>query len=158
MSEINHAARQGARQIRQLGLEDLWAVLDIERQGYSHPWTEGIFRDCFHSNYRTWALTENDEIIAYAIVAYMAGEAHLLNLCVAQSHRGRGAARSLLRHLIIHSQEEGMSRILLEVRISNEAAVSLYFSEGFEQIGIRPQYYPAAKGRESARVMALTIA
>ncbi|MBS3803923.1 MAG: ribosomal protein S18-alanine N-acetyltransferase [Oleiphilaceae bacterium] len=158
MSEPIHAVSGKSRQVRALHLDDLDAVLDIERQGYSHPWTPGVFRDCFHANYRTWALTEDKEVIGYAVVAYMVDEAHLLNLCVARRHHRSGGARYLLRHLIAQARQENMSRVLLEVRLSNEPAVTLYNSEGFEQIGIRPQYYPAVRGRESARVMALVIA
>lgn len=157
MPEIIHAGPGQFRKMRALTLDDLPAVLTIERQGYSHPWTDGVFRDCFHANYRTWVLTEEKAVIGYAIVAYMADEAHLLNLCVARRHHRSGAARCLLRQLITQAKQDSMSRVLLEVRISNEPAVALYASENFEQIGIRPQYYPAPKGRESARVMALTL-
>jgi ribosomal-protein-alanine N-acetyltransferase len=48
---------------------------------------------------------------------------------------------------------EGMSQLLLEVRVSNHAAIALYQNEGFREIGQRPGYYPAANGREDARVL-----
>lgn len=129
----------------------------LELQSYSHPWTEAVFLDCFKPDYRLWALDQANELIGYAVVAHLFDEAHLLNLCTNPSHRRSGAARLLLRHLITAVAHDSMSRLILEVRESNRAAINLYIREGFESIGVRPGYYPAAGGREDARVMALPL-
>lgn len=139
--------------VRPLALDDVPAVLDIERQGYSHPWSESVFRDCFKDNYRLWGACHGDMLLAYAVVAYMVDEAHLLNICVHPSGRGKGVGRYLLRHVLATAAHEGMSQLLLEVRVSNHAAIALYQNEGFHEIGHRPGYYPAANGREDARVL-----
>jgi ribosomal-protein-alanine N-acetyltransferase len=139
--------------VRPLAPEDVSAVLDIERQGYSHPWSESVFRDCFKDNYRLWGACHGDMLMAYAVVAYMVDEAHLLNICVHPSARGEGVGRHLLRHVLATAAHEGMSQLLLEVRVSNHAAIALYQNEGFHEIGQRPGYYPAANGREDARVL-----
>lgn len=55
------------------------------------------------------------------------------------------------------ARAEGMVQVLLEVRESNDAAYRLYRQEGFREIGRRKGYYPAASGREDARVMALSL-
>ncbi|WP_404368426.1 ribosomal protein S18-alanine N-acetyltransferase [Marinobacter sp.] len=157
MSSTWHTALSPAREVRPLRREDVSRVLEIERRGYSHPWSEGVFHDCFRSDYRLWALSEDGFLLGYAVVAYMVDEAHLLNLCVTPEVRRSGAGRLLLRHLITLAAQEGMSRVVLEVRMGNQTAADLYTSEGFEQIGIRPQYYPAAGEREAARVMALSL-
>nr|WP_284048081.1 ribosomal protein S18-alanine N-acetyltransferase [Marinobacter sp. ATCH36] len=141
--------------IRALCEDDLPEVLDIERQGYSFPWSESVFRGCFRPDYRLWALDIGDGLSGYAVVAYMAGEAHLLNLCVAAGQRRSGAGRRLLRHLVAESARDGMSQVLLEVRNSNDGALDLYVSEGFSVIGRRPGYYPGGQEREDALVMAL---
>lgn len=143
--------------IRALCHEDLPDVLNIECQGYSFPWSESIFRGCFRPDYRLWALESGHWLTGYAVVAYMAGEAHLLNLCVAPAKRGSGGGRRLLRHLVVESAREGMAQVLLEVRMSNRAAIDLYASEGFGVIGRRPGYYPSGKEREDALVMALPL-
>lgn len=139
--------------VRPLALEDVPAVLDIERQGYSHPWSESVFLDCFKDNYRLWGACQGGRLVAYAVVAYMVDEAHLLNICVHPGTRGEGVGRYLLRHVLATSAHEGMSQLLLEVRVSNHAALALYQDEGFHEIGQRPGYYPAANGREDARVL-----
>jgi len=139
--------------VRPLALEDVAAVLDIERQGYSNPWSESVFLDCFKDNYRLWGACHGDRLMAYAVVAYMVDEAHLLNICVHPNARGEGVGRYLLRHVLATAAHEGMSQLLLEVRVSNHTALALYQSEGFQEIGLRPGYYPAANGREDARVL-----
>ena len=141
--------------IRELLQEDLPDVLDIERQGYSHPWPETVFRDCFRDNYRLWSAFHGDALVGYAVVAYMFDEAHLLNLCVHPHSRGQGTASMLLRHTLAEASREQIGQVILEVRISNAVANGLYTSEGFIEIGRRPQYYPCANGQEDARVMAI---
>ncbi|KAA1173104.1 ribosomal-protein-alanine N-acetyltransferase [Marinobacter salinexigens] len=144
-------------QIRALTPGDLSQVLDIEHQGYSFPWSEGVFKDCFRDNYRLWALDDGRRLVGYAIVAYMFDEAHLLNICVDPSVRRQGAGRFLLRYLLAEAARDGMIQVVLEVRASNDAAARLYLSEGFSQVGQRTDYYPSARGREAALVMTLGL-
>lgn len=112
---------------------------------------------CFRPDYRLWALEWGQRLSGYAVVAYMVGEAHLLNLCVAPAKQGNGGGRRLLRHLVLEAARDGMSQVLLEVRASNRAAIDLYAAEGFDVIGRRKGYYPAGREREDALVMALPL-
>lgn len=157
MSVNYQQAVDSMRVIRELSKADLPSVMDIERQGYSYPWSGAVFMDCFRTNYRLWALEQADELIGYAVVAYLVDEAHLLNLCVASPHRGSGAGRFLLRHLIAAAVHDSMVQVILEVRQSNRRAIGLYEVEGFHTIGQRPGYYPAPGGKEDACVMALSL-
>tara|TARA_R110002111_G_scaffold259275_1_gene329153 strand:- start:2656 stop:3177 length:522 start_codon:yes stop_codon:yes gene_type:complete len=143
--------------IRPLEPEDLPEILDIERQGYSHPWTEGIFLDCFKPSYRLWGACQGGSLIGYVVVSYVLDEVQLLNLCVHPGYRGLGAGRFLLRHLRTEAARESMNQVILEVRLSNKVASKLYRAEGFEETGRRPGYYPAASGREDARIMTLLL-
>ncbi|WP_223792673.1 ribosomal protein S18-alanine N-acetyltransferase [Marinobacter sp. F4216] len=136
---------------------DVPDVLEIERQGHSFPWTEAIFRDSFRGNYRLWTAWAEERLLGFAVVAYLFDEAHLLNLCVSPKVQGQGIGRRLLRHLVAEASLDHIWQIILEVRVSNDAAYHLYKSEGFRQIGRRPDYYPAAEGREDARVMAFSL-
>lgn len=143
------------RIIRPLAPSDIEAVLAIELTGYSHPWSETVFRDCFRPDHRLWGLVQDHELKGYAVVAHLFDEAHLLNLCVGRSWHGQGGGRQLLRHLIAESFHERMCRVLLEVRRSNTAAIGLYQSEGFVRIGERPGYYPGSPEPEDALVFSL---
>lgn len=144
-------ALQGV-QVRALDKQELQQVLEIERLCHSHPWSEPVFLDCFHSHYRLWALVREQALLGYAVVNYLVDEAHLLNICVHPDLQGVGAGRYLLRHALAESVRDRMSCMILEVRESNRAATSLYSSEGFEEIGLRSGYYPDG---ENARVLSL---
>lgn len=157
MTDSYLAARNATRLIRELTQDDLPHVMDIERQGYSNPWSEPVFRDCFRADYRLWGLVEADTLLGYAIVAYLVDEAHLLNLCVGRHSRRSGAGQQLLRHLMAEAGRDGMVRVLLEVRVSNQAATTLYLNEGFSEIGRRAGYYPGVDGPEDALVLALGL-
>ncbi|SDX56831.1 ribosomal protein S18-alanine N-acetyltransferase [Marinobacter mobilis] len=143
--------------VRPLTETDLDAVIDIERQSYSHPWAKGVFLDCFHPNYRLWALEGSAGLVGYSIVSYQFDEAHLLNICISPASHRCGLGRRLLRHVVASAAHDGMVAVILEVRASNEQAARLYLSEGFQEIGRRPGYYPDGSGREDARVMSLSL-
>ncbi len=143
--------------IRPLEPGDLPEILNIEFQGYSHPWSEGIFLDCFKPGYRLWGVCENGTLVGYVVVSYVLDEVNLLNLCIHPGCRGRGAGKLLLRHLLAEAGRECMNQVILEVRLSNSVAIKLYRNEGFEEVGRRPRYYPAASGREDARIMVLLL-
>lgn len=143
---------------RVMQLEDIPGVMAIERRAYEFPWTDGIFRDCIRAGYYCRLCLRGTGLSGYGIMAVAAGEAHVLNLCVDRIERGRGLGKVLLTHLIGRAEEEGALRVLLEVRVSNSAALSLYESAGFEEIGLRRNYYPGRNGRENAIVLSKTLA
>jgi len=143
--------------IRAMLESDVPAVILIERASYQFPWSEGIFRDCLRVGYVCRAVALEDELIAYGVMSVGAGEAHILNVCVDQSHRCCGIGRSLLEHLLRRAAAAGMSEAYLEVRPSNTAAIRLYQALGFEHIGMRRGYYQAVGGREDAAVLKLSL-
>ena len=136
---------------------DLRGVALVERAAYDFPWSHGIFRDCLLAGYYSLVLDVANVVSGYAIMSITAGEAHILNLCVDPSVRRLGYGRRLLHALLCKAQESAVGRIFLEVRPTNRAALGLYRSLGFEQIGIRCDYYQALDGREDAAVLALEL-
>ncbi|HLU61849.1 MAG TPA: ribosomal protein S18-alanine N-acetyltransferase [Gammaproteobacteria bacterium] len=136
---------------------DVPAVMANERAAYTHPWSEGIFRDCLHSGYSCWVVETDSGVVGHGVMSVAVGETHILNICIAPSRQGRGYGRALLRHLLDLSREYGALMAFLEVRPSNTAAVRLYESIGFSEVGRRRNYYPAGTGREDAIVMALGL-
>lgn len=137
--------------------EHLDAVMELERRAYPFPWTRGIFRDCLHAGYPSWVLVDDGILVGYGLLSVAVGEAHILNVCTAPEVRGRGHGRRLLRTLLQQARGRAAQRVFLEVRPSNVGAIALYHAEGFNEIGRRPRYYPAANGREDAIVMALEL-
>jgi ribosomal-protein-alanine N-acetyltransferase len=143
--------------LRPMRESDVDAVYDIEVRAYPFPWTAGIFRDCLRADYPSWVLVEDGRIIGYYLMSLAADEAHVLNVCVAPEAQGRGHGRRLLRSILQLARARRVQRVFLEVRPTNTNAIALYFSEGFNEIGRRPRYYPAGSGREDALVMAIEL-
>ena len=139
--------------IRAMRGNDVGEVVGIERSSYQFPWSEGIFRDCLRVGYVCRVVTVSRQVMAYGVMSFGAGEAHILNLCVAEAYRCRGIGRRLLGSLIERAAAAGMADAFLEVRPSNMAAIRLYLALGFEQVGMRRGYYQAANGREDAAVL-----
>jgi [ribosomal protein S18]-alanine N-acetyltransferase len=140
-------------EIRAMQDADITQVLRIERASYAFPWTEGIFRDCLRVNYTCRVAEIGVVAVGYGILSVAAGEAHLLNLCVADVYRCRGIGRRLLAHLLQAAGSAGAREAFLEARPSNISAIRLYQSLGFVQIGMRRGYYQAVDGREDAIVL-----
>ncbi len=140
--------------LRRMQPEDLPTVLRNERRSYSHPWTEGIFSDCMESGYECWLLVADHRIVGHGILSVAASESHLLNACVTPDYQGRGFGRILVEYLLERARARNARRIYLEVRPSNRVAYRLYETLGFNEIGVRKDYYPAFAGREDALVLA----
>ncbi|MEJ1966606.1 MAG: ribosomal protein S18-alanine N-acetyltransferase [Gammaproteobacteria bacterium] len=143
--------------IRTMVEPDVGSVVAIERAAYQFPWSEGIFRDCLRVGYVCRVACVDDEVVGYGVMSVGAGEAHILNLCIDAHFRCRGVGRRMLDYLVDRARTAGMSEAFLEVRPSNTAAIRLYTSMGFEQVGIRRGYYQAVGGREDASVLKLTL-
>lgn len=143
--------------LRPLHSSDLDAVMRIENDAYEFPWTAGIFRDCLAAGYECWVLEDAGALLGYGVLSAAAGEAHVLNVCVAPEWQGRGLGRLLLRRLLDLARWHRVQQVFLEVRPSNPNAIALYLSEGFNEIGRRGNYYPARDGREEAIVMGLEL-
>jgi ribosomal-protein-alanine N-acetyltransferase len=142
---------------RAMMASDIPGVGAVERASYQFPWSEGIFRDCLRVGYLCRVAEQDGEVVAYGIVAMGAGEAHVLNLCVAERVRGRGIGRRMLMLLIERSVQAGVQDVFLEVRPSNLHAIALYQSFGFIEVGRRRDYYQAVGGREDALVLKLSL-
>lgn len=132
-------------------------VVAIERAVHAHPWTHGNFADSLAAGYECWVAYRGDSLTGYAVVMIAAHEAHLLNLSVAREWQRRGIGAELTRFVVRLSRSAGAHRMYLEVRPSNAAARALYRDEGFAEVGLRRDYYPAAGGREDAVIMELRL-
>ena len=136
---------------------DLAEVMAIESAIYSHPWTQGNFADSLRAGYecRTWRLA--GELVGYFVLMAAAGEAHLLNLSIAEGHQRRGHGAALLQEAASLARKRGAKNAFLEVRPSNQAAQGLYTRFGFRKVAVRRGYYPAHRGREDALVLSLAL-
>lgn len=144
--------------LRPMDEGDIGTVLSIEHASYPFPWSEGMFRDSLRTGYCCWVAENLSGPVGYFILSVGAGEAHLLNLCVAPAFQRQGLGRRMLRQALRLARDHGSGSVYLEVRPSNEAAAELYRRSGFAEIGTRRGYYPLGDGRrEDAIVLALTL-
>ena len=145
-------------QLLQLSESDLARVVAIEQTAYSHPWTIGNFRDALKTGYAAFKLEAGEHLLGYLLAMQVVDEVHLLNITVAPDFQRQGWAQALLEYLKLWSLQQGANCLWLEVRESNERALKLYQAFGFEQVGLRKDYYPAGRTtRESAVVMSMPL-
>lgn len=142
---------------RRMRAADLPDVAQLEKSLYAFPWSLGNFRDSVNAGYDCWVITHGEAVIGYAVLMIALDEAHLLNFAVAAEWQNRGIGRGFLAHVVQVARQAGCLIIYLEVRPSNLAARHLYRTAGFQQIAIRPEYYPAMSGREDALFLGLTL-
>jgi len=134
---------------------DLADVLALEQRVYPYPWSMANFVDSLNSQYQAWVLRDRDgALLGYFLLMAIVDEAHLLNVAVAAERQGQGLGHLLLNQAVACARGLGMESVLLEVRPSNTRALHIYERYGFQQIGRRKGYYPAAdQQREDAIVM-----
>ena len=140
--------------IREMNHDDISMVSDIERRSYEFPWSHGVFRDCLLAGYQNIVLIRDKEVEGYGVLSVAAGEAHILNVCVDPEFRSRGYGEKMLDEMLFRARAASVREVFLEVRPSNELAITLYKKKGFHQVANRPSYYQANKGREDAAVLA----
>lgn len=144
---------QPVMQLRDMLWEDLDAVMAIEQQVHSHPWTRGMFNDSLANGYICKIYESAGEIVGYAVLMPALDEVHLLDISIASAWQRKGLGGKLLDEMLALAREIKFARVILEVRPSNSAANALYRKTGFSEIGVRRGYYPTANGREDAIVM-----
>jgi ribosomal-protein-alanine N-acetyltransferase len=146
-----------AVKLRPLGITDVPSIMTVERRAYQFPWSSRVFHDCLRCGHLALGVEQEAILLGYCITSVMVETAHILNLCIDPGYQGRGLGRRLLNATLDMACGRGAKEAYLEVRPSNQNALSLYASLGFREIGRRKRYYPMMGGREDAIVMALSL-
>ncbi len=141
---------------RPMTASDLAAVCAIEQQVQYAPWTEQLFTDGLE---RHWCVVAEkaEHIVGFAVVQFIIDEASLLNIAVAPTQQKQGVGRILLEEVIAQATAKKATTVFLEVRASNLRAIAMYQLAGFNEMGLRKNYYPTANGKEHAVMMALMV-
>lgn len=125
-----------------LRYEHLRQMAEIEKEAFDMPWTETMFIPEVGSENATYVVgTRGEEVICYGGFHSVLDEAHITNIAVKSTERGKGIGRFLLATLIAKAREKGASTVSLEVKTTNKPAISLYESFGFKVAGVRKRYY-----------------
>ncbi|NKF49561.1 ribosomal protein S18-alanine N-acetyltransferase [Shewanella sp. WXL01] len=153
MSE-SHSVSANQYILQPLTEADVEQMLLVEQSAHSHPWSQAVLASCFGKLYRvTGIYNDQQTLLGFAIVQQIVDEVTLMDICVHQQAQGLGLGKQLLEQVITEAKQHNAVSILLEVRASNQAAIGLYLSQGFNQSGIRKNYYPTDSGKEDAVLM-----
>ena len=126
--------------------EEVAAVAVLEAENFSRPWSyEAFLKTLSDENYIVMIAKEADALLGYCVLLCTGDEADITNVCTAPEARGRGVATDMLTALMEAGYARGVTEFFLEVRESNTPARSLYTKLGFEQIGLRKNYYEEPK-------------
>ena len=132
---------------------DIPSVVAIEEEAFAIPWTQEIFEHEMNgNNYAHYIVAlENEEVIGHFGMWIVLDECHITNIAVRKRLRGRGIGEKLMSEAIRLCKEMNVKLMTLEVRVSNDTAQNLYRKLGFQDGGIRKNYY--TDDREDALVM-----
>lgn len=138
---------------RLMTVKDIPSVVDIEAESFATPWTAEIFEhEMTGNNYAHYIVaTCEEEVIGHCGMWIVLDECHITNIAVLKKYRGNGIGEQLLRESIALCKEMAVLTMTLEVRVSNEVAQNMYRKLGFQDGGIRKNYY--TDDREDALVM-----
>lgn len=128
--------------IREMQKADLSQVCVIEKENFSLPWSEKSFEDSMGRDDTVFLVAVQGEMVVGYVGCYcIAGEGEITNVAVKESHRKMGIGGALLEELYKKGKSLDTTEFFLEVRKSNEAAISLYTRQGFVKEGIRKNFY-----------------
>lgn len=138
--------------IRKMTEEDCEEVWELQKTCFSTPWSLESIREMFITEgYLSLIALEHDSIVGYIGIKAVLDEADITNVAVHPRWRRRGIGKILLADLLREAVSRSVKQIFLEVRVSNEAALTLYGQAGFQIIDKRKNYYE--KPKEDAYIM-----
>jgi len=146
--------------IVEMTIDDVPDIIEIEKRSFVTPWSKNLFMkeytcDLSKIFVAKTACSSAQRVVGYLCAWFIAGEVHILNLAAHPLFRRKKVATGLLSHCLAFSSARGIKWAFLEVRQSNEHALSLYSTYGFKPVGLRKGYYTDT--HEDAIVMMLEM-
>lgn len=139
-----------------MGEEHLDLLAELEKICFSQPWSRQALADELENDSAFFFVAETDgEVSGYVGLIITAGQSYITNIAVFPKFRRMGIAKMLFERLFSIAEKCDLEFISLEVRPSNYNAISLYKSLGFEEIGLRKQFY--RNPTEDALIMTKTF-
>ena len=128
---------------RKMDVQDIQRVYEIEVASFKTPWSMDAFRsEIVENTLATYIVLELDDvIIGYGGMWQIMDEVHITNVAIDVPYRGKGFSKDLMHAMIEYAVTSGFKHMTLEVRVSNQTAISLYEKLGFYSVGKRPKYY-----------------
>lgn len=134
-------------------VSDIDDILGIEQASFTVPWSrEAFYREIVENQFAYYLVIEDSfQPIGYCGIWLVMDEAHVTNIAILPSYRGRHLGEMLMKEAIKLARTQGARTMTLEARVSNHVAQNLYKKLGFEAGGIRKNYY--SDNGEDALVM-----
>ena len=140
--ERTEREKKAVTEVREMSMEDGAAVAEMEHQLFTDAWSEkSVLETLGQENTICLTALKAGRTAGYLLAYTAADEAEIARIAVTEELQRQGVARALLQRLENVCKEKGLTRILLDVRESNEAARALYESAGFREDGIRQRFY-----------------
>lgn len=129
--------------IAPMALRHIPILVELERECFAEPWSEKALLEELENPQAVFltAQTPQGDLLGYSGMHDILGEGYIDNIAVFPQARGKGVGSVLVRALCDYGERKNLDFITLEVRPSNEAALALYRKFGFQQEGIRKNYY-----------------
>lgn len=128
--------------IQKLTEQHIDGVLKIENECFSHPWSrESLISELNNPTSVFYAALEGEEVTGYIGMSAVMDEGYIFNVAVTEAQRQKGIGSALINGLLTHCKKNNFAFVTLEVRESNQKAVSLYSHFGFVKVGERKNYY-----------------
>lgn len=141
--------------LRALQRKDVAKIVEAEKRCFSDPWDERAFFAELDNPFCHCILAEEGgQVCGYACLIVLFEDAEIGNIAVDLPYRGRKIGQLLLDAMHERAKACGAKRSLLEVRVHNLPAISLYEKNGYERYGVRAKYY---EDGEDAFVMKKTL-
>jgi ribosomal-protein-alanine N-acetyltransferase len=150
--------------VEEMRSSDADALVDIHAEAFVRAWSADDFAvlvnsgNVFALGVRRESIFGMRRLVGFVIVRVAADEAEILTIAVRRAARGKGHGRLLMEEAMRRLYRDRVAACFLEVDRGNAAAIGLYRTLGFEDVGIRKGYYRAgADPAGSALVMRLQL-
>lgn len=139
-------------EIKDMAQEDLRQVAEIESQIFSLPWSEKAFEESLNNRNTLYIVAkEKEKVLGYTGMYISFQEGNITNIAVNPDYRRKKIGLKLISEILKRAKQIGVTDVILEVRETNVTAISLYEKMGFEEAGIRKNFYE--KPLENAIIM-----
>ncbi|MEN6378649.1 MAG: ribosomal protein S18-alanine N-acetyltransferase [Methanofastidiosum sp.] len=128
--------------VRNVGPDDIHTVIELEYQNFDYPYPPETINFLYESHRDTFLVAEKDgDVIGFVIGMVQKREGHVLVIAIRDDYKKKGIGTFLMKKLIDVYKKKGITRLKLEVRVSNVAALSMYRNLGFKITNRLKHYY-----------------
>ena len=128
--------------IQRMSQQDIEEIARLERLSFSDPWSKKSFEEELKSRFSIPLVVKSGtRVVGYACLWHVYDQMEIANIAVSPEFRGKGIGSMIMRRVLEEAREQGCRSVILSVRESNKAAISLYERFGFVVLEKKRRYY-----------------